>query len=135
MAITELFSSYVAAFKQYDLSAVMTLYSQPCLLATPDEVKWLTSEDSFNNAFSEIFVQLQGAKVADIVSPRASYSQISDTLINACVDWQFIDENQQVFTAFCAFYAIHKIDARWQIVNVMSYDDSQYQQLAHSFKF
>ncbi|WP_448547218.1 nuclear transport factor 2 family protein [Thalassotalea fusca] len=135
MAITDLFSSYVAAFKQYNLSAVMKLYSRPCLLATPDEVKWLTSDDSFNDAFSEIFAQLQGANMADIVSPRASYNQMSDTLINACVDWQFIDANQQVFTTFCAFYVIHKIDAQWRIVNVMSYDEGQYQQLAHSFKF
>ena len=135
MTIEDLFGNYVVAFKQYKLSSVMALYSIPCMLATPVEIKWLTSQAQFETAFNEIFSQLKSADVADIISPQSSYSQISDTLINACVTWQFLDTNQQVFTAFSAFYVIHKIEGQWRIVNVMSFDESQYRQLDQSFKF
>ena len=135
MAIETLFSNYLAAFMRNDLKALQALYSLPCMLATPDEVKWLTSSESFKSSFNDIFTQLNHANVATIDYSRASYCQLSSTLVNACVEWQFVDGNNQVFAQFCAFYVIHLFNEQWRIVNVTSFDISQYQQLANTFQF
>tara|TARA_R110000782_G_C14816971_1_gene413349 strand:- start:6794 stop:6991 length:198 start_codon:yes stop_codon:yes gene_type:complete len=50
---------------------------------------------------------------------------LSESLILACIDWQFIDTKGDVFTDFSAFYHLALNNEQWQIFNVVSQELSQ----------
>ena len=92
--------------------------------------------DDCRQALNEIFIQLKQANTTKIVARNASYMSINDNLLLACVDWDFIDDQGQVFADFCAYYHISILDGPEQklsIVNVVSHELSNSVPLANVF--
>ena len=139
--IEQLFTQYLAAFQAYDLDKVCAFYHLPCTLNTPDRIVLLTDASQCRQEFSDIFDQLKQASTSKIIAQKASYMQISDSLLLACVDWDFLDGNNEVFADFSAFYHInivsnHSAEATNQalkIMNVVSHELANSISLPHSF--
>ena len=134
--IESLFNRYLAAFSTYDLDAVVACYHLPCTLHTPDKIVLINNIDDCRQELNDIFTQLKQANTAKIVARKASYMSINDDLLLACVDWDFIDEQEQVFANFCAYYHISVLNSSKQklaIVNVVSHELSNSLSLAHVF--
>jgi len=131
--IVSLFNGYLDAFKSYDLGKVASCYHLPCTLHTPDKAVLLKDANSCLHEFSDIFTQLQQAKTSDIIARRASYSLITDNLLFASVDWEFIDDQGEIFADFCAIYHLISIDNELKIINVVSHDLSNSISLDYPF--
>ena len=134
--IETLFEHYLVALSHYDLDAVVACYHIPCTLHTPDKMVLVKNIDDCRQALNEIFIQLKQANTAKIVARNASYMSINDNLLLACVDWDFIDDQGQVFADFCAYYHISILDGPEQklsIVNVVSHELSNSLPLANVF--
>lgn len=131
--ITSFFTNYIRAFKAYDLSKVTACYHLPCTLHTPDNIVLLTDKKQCCHEFNNIFMQLQEVKTSDILVRKASYSTISNDLFLICLDLAFTDEQDRVFTDFCAIYHLARIDNEWGIVNVVSHELSNSIKLKHAF--
>jgi len=134
--IENLFNQYLTAFSAYDLDAVVACYHTPCTLHTPDKIVLVNSIDDCRQALNDIFTQLKQANTAKIVARSASYMSINDDLLLACVDWDFIDEQGQVFADFCAYYHISIVNSAKQelaIVNVVSHELVNSLSLANTF--
>jgi len=120
-----LFERYISAFSAYELDAVIACYQLPCTLHTPDKVVLLNNIDECKQEFGDIFAQLKQAKTAKIIARKASYISISGDLLLVCVNWDFIDEQENVFADFCAYYHIRVLNNTEQplaIVNVVSHE-------------
>lgn len=139
--IEQLFGQYLAAFEAYDLDKVCACYHLPCTLSTPDRIVLLNDANQCKQEFGDIFVQLKQANTSKIITKKASYMQISDHLLLACVDWDFLDGNNQVFADFSAFYHISIVSTdsaettnqALKIMNVVSHELSNSISLPHSF--
>ena len=131
--IERLFSAYLAAFNKANIGAMRNCYALPCTLSTPDELKLIDNDSGFEQAFIDIFQQLQSAQVTKIKASKASFTELNNSLVSAVVDWQFYNNNQQLFTEFTALYQIAKIDGCWAIINVVSHDIGQSVKLSNSF--
>jgi hypothetical protein len=139
--IEQLFGQYLTAFEAYDLDKVCACYHLPCTLSTPDRIVLLTDESQCRQEFSDIFVQLKQANTSKIIAQKASYMQISENLLLACVNWDFLDGNSQVFADFSAFYHISIVsndsaeatNQELKIMNVVSHELSNAISLPHSF--
>jgi len=134
--IESLFDNYLAAFSTYDLDSVVACYNIPCTLHTPDKIVLVNSIDDCRQELNDIFTQLKQANTANIVARKASYMSINDELLLACVDWDFIDEQGQVFADFCAYYHISILNSSKQklaIVNVVSHELSNSLSLTNAF--
>jgi len=123
--IEQLFQRYLVAFEQQHMADTQLCYQLPCTLHTPDKVVLIASEEAFQQEFSEIFAVLSQAEVKRFVALKASFSTLSENLILACIDWQFIGANEEVFTDFSAFYHLTLSDGQWKIFNVVSQELSQ----------
>ncbi|MDG1752839.1 MAG: hypothetical protein P8I03_14460 [Thalassotalea sp.] len=121
-ALVNLFLRYTAAFKCYDLSTVKQCYQLPCTLHTPDKVVYLASEIDLEKEFIQIFTVLQNAKISDIKITKATFNVSVNGAIDMCIDWAFIDENNKVFTDFCAFYHLVEIEEQFKIISVVSHE-------------
>lgn len=136
-----LFGHYLAAFENYDLNKVCACYHLPCTLNTPDKVIVVNDIEQCREEFKEIFAQLQQANTDKIVAQKASYKQLNENLILACIDWDFIDNKAQVFADFSAFYHIsvsytdsaEETIQELKIINVVSHELSNSISLPHSF--
>lgn len=124
-AIEQLFQRYLTAFHQQNMADTRKCYQLPCTLHTPDKVVLIDSDKSFEREFIDIFTVLSHAKITRFVALKASFSVLSEKLILACVDWQFIDSEETVFTDFTAFYHLALNGGQWQIFNVVSQELSQ----------
>ena len=71
--LDNLFQEYIAAFKQYDLSAVQNCYQLPCTLHTPDKIAYLADNTSFKQEFGDIFTVLQHANTENIIATIKRY--------------------------------------------------------------
>jgi len=131
--IVSLFKDYLAAFKSYDLAKVAACYHLPCTLHTPDKVVLLKNSKECLQEFSNIFTQLQQAKTSDIIARKASYSLVTKNLLFACVDWEFLDDQGEIFADFCAIYHLVLIDNELKIINVVSHDLSNSLSLEYPF--
>lgn len=134
--IKTLFDNYLAAFSAYDLDAVVECYHIPCTLHTPDKIVLVNSIDDCRQELSDIFTQLKQAKTVKIVAQKSSYMSINDDLLLACVDWNFIGEQEQIFANFCAYYHLSITSSTKQnlsIVNVVSHELSNSLSLANEF--
>lgn len=134
--VAEFFKQYLTAFSAYDLDAVVACYALPCTLHTLDKVVLLTDIDSCQQEFDNIFSQLKEMNTAKIVAKKASYTLVNDDLLLACVDWNFIDEQGQIFADFCAYYHINIIKGekvKLAIVNVVSHELSNSLPLTNVF--
>ena len=123
--IENLFHHYLVAFEQQRLASIAQCYQLPCTLYTPDKAVIITSDDAFKHEFVDIFTVLKTANIKQFIALNASYTYVSDTLALACVDWQFIGSNDEVFTDFTAFYHLALTDGSWRIFNVASQELSQ----------
>jgi len=120
-----LFNKYLAAFRSYDLDSVIACHHLPCTLHTPDKIVLVNSVDDCRQEFTDIFTQLKQANTAKIVAQKASYMAINKDLLLVCIEWDFIDEQDQVFTDFCAYYHVSVVNSAKQklaIVNVVSHE-------------
>ena len=131
--ISSFFNGYLTAFKRYDLEHVSSCYHLPCTLHTPDKVVLLANLTQCNQAFSDIFTQLQQAKTCDIVVKKASYSVVTNALWLVCIEWDFTDDQGDTFADFCAIYHLTLIENELKIVNVVSHDLSTAIELTHKF--
>ena len=125
LAIEKLFQRYLEAFHQQNMADTRKCYQLPCTLHTPDKVVLIENDKVFEQEFLDIFTVLSHAKIARFVALKASFSVLSDNLMLACIDWQFIDSDDTVFTDFSAFYHLALNDGQWQIFNVVSQELSQ----------
>lgn len=123
--IERLFDTYLQAFHHTDIESVRACYVLPCTLSTPDELKLVVDTEQFNQAFTDIFAQLEAASVTKIRASKASFNQLSDIVVSAAVEWQFYDDSEALFTEFTALYQLIKINSDWAIINVISHDISQ----------
>ncbi|NQY89246.1 MAG: hypothetical protein HRT51_16160 [Colwellia sp.] len=134
--IETLFDNYLSAFRSYDLDAVVACYHLPCTLHTPDKIVLVNNIDDCRQELNNIFTQLKQANTAKIIAQKSSYMSINDDLLLACVDWNFIDEQGQVFADFCAYYHISILNSPEQklaIINVVSHELANSLSLAHEF--
>jgi hypothetical protein len=118
--IESFFRRYFVAFCAHDLTAVGTCYHLPCVLTTPEQLLLIDEMTKFEQQFSAIFYQVKHANVVDVKATKASYCQLSTLLVLVCIDWQFIDQQQQVFSHFSAFYTLQIIDEQLKIIQVNS---------------
>jgi hypothetical protein len=132
-AIEQFFQRYLMAFHQQNMSDMQQCYRLPCTLHTPDKVVLIASDKVFEQEFLDIFTVLSHAEIKRFIALKASFSQLSETLILACVDWQFIGPEAKVFTDFSAFYHLALSEGQWRIFNVVSQDLSQSVDLKHAF--
>ena len=131
--IISLFNNYLNAFKEYDLTKVIACFHLPSTLQTPDKVALLTDISVCQQEFNEVFTQLQHAKTRDIIARKASYSAITRGLALVCIDWDFIDDEGEVFADFCAVYHITLLENEWKIINVVSHELSNSINLTNTF--
>ncbi len=131
--IVSLFKGYLAAFKGYDLANVAMCYHTPCTLHTPDKVVLLKNTKECQQEFNNIFTQLQLAKTSDIIARKASYSLVTESLLFASIDWEFIDEQGEIFADFCAIYHLVLVETELKIINVVSHDLSNSLTLDYPF--
>lgn len=127
------FSFYLKGFLQYDLQAVRNCYQWPCTLNTPDKCVYVANSSELEDELSDIFAQLKQAGTKSIQALKASYSALDDNLLLVCVDWQFIDSNNQVFTDFSAIYHLLVTEQQLKIVNVISHELSNSITLTNPF--
>ncbi len=125
LAIEQLFQHYLKAFHQQNMAATQQCYQLPCTLHTPDKVVLIDSIKAFEREFSDIFTVLSHAEIKRFVALKASFSELSENLLLACVDWQFIGPKNEVFTDFSAFYHLVLSEGQWRIFNVVSQELSQ----------
>ena len=125
LAIEKLFQRYLEAFHQQSMADTRKCYQLPCTLHTPDKVVLIENDKVFEQEFLDIFTVLSHAKITRFVALKASFSVLSENLMLACIDWQFIDSDDTVFTDFSAFYHLALNDGQWQIFNVVSQELSQ----------
>ncbi len=135
ITIENLFNNYLAAFKAYDLDAVIECYHLPCTLHTLDKIVMVNNIDDCRQEFASIFAQLKQANTSEIIARSASYLSIADNLLLACVDWDFIDGQGETFADFCAYYHIVKSEGeqKLKIINVVSHELSNSLSLATPF--
>jgi hypothetical protein len=121
-ALIELFKDYISAFEQYNFSAARACYHLPCTLHTPDKIAYLSGRESFDKEFEEIFIVLKHANTKKIIPTAASYNNSANSSVDICVDWAFIDDKDEVFADFTAFFHVIKIAEQFKIVSVVSHD-------------
>ena len=120
--LQQLFKSYQNAFLQYDLEGVSVCYHLPCTLNTPDKIVLLSKQSDCEEEFGTIFSQLKEAKTSNIIAKKASFEQVSKQLYLVCIDWDFIDEQGQVFADFTAIYHVLNNEGTLKIINVISHE-------------
>ncbi len=121
-ALIKLFKDYISAFEQYNFTAARACYHLPCTLHTPDKIAYLSDSESFDKEFEEIFVVLKHAKTKKIIPTAASFNNSANSSVDICVDWAFIDDNDEIFADFTAFFHVIKIADKFKIVSVVSHD-------------
>ncbi len=131
--IANLFNGYLSAFKTYDLDKVAACYHLPCTLHTPDKVVLLKNTKNCLQEFNDIFSQLQHAKTSEIIARKASYSLVTENLLFASIDWEFINGQGEIFADFCAIYHLVLVEDELKIVNVVSHDLSNSLTLDYPF--
>ena len=132
--LKKLFEGYILAFKHYDLKAVQACYHLPCTLHTPDKIAYLDNNESFAQEFKDIFTVLQHANTKRIIATKASYSLSINSSLDVCIDWAFIDNKNEVFADFTAFYYVVEIEQQLKIINVVSHDLSNSVELSLSLE-
>lgn len=119
------FEQYIKAVAHYDLLLVRQCYLLPCTLNTPESVVLLADEHIFIDTFEKIFSQLKNADITGFKVSNISYQHIKHDLLLVNIDWQFIQRDNTLFTAFSAIYHIVLHNDEYKIVNVISQELSQ----------
>lgn len=131
------FSNYLKAFESYDLAAVSNCYAIPCTLNTPEKIVLIDDIDSCQKEFDAIFKQLKQENMKEIRVEQSSFIKMSNDLVLASINWQFVDVGGEFFASFCAVYYIVVEETQNQksckIVNIASHHDESSIKLASSF--
>ena len=126
MAITttlaQLFERYQQAFITYDIAKLSECYHLPCTLNTPEQITLLSNASDCEQEFIAIFSQLKDGNISRVVAKKASYEKIHEHLYLVCIDWDFIDTDEEIFADFAAIYHILESDGTLKIMNVTSHD-------------
>jgi len=120
--LVSLFKEYLSAFERYNIAALKQCYSLPCSLHTPDKIVYLSTEFDFEQEFIDIFTVLQHAKTQNIRITKATYSESINGSIDVCIDWAFINNENEVFADFCAFYHVVAFEKKLKIISVVSHE-------------
>ncbi len=120
--LREIFQRYLNAFKHYDLNAAVACYHLPCTLSTPDNLVIINNENECKQEFNRIFTQLKANYTHDIIAKKLCYQQVTDNIYLVCIDWDFIDESQQIFADFAAIYHLEIVAGELKIINVSSHE-------------
>jgi hypothetical protein len=120
--LERLFKGYQDAFIGYDIDKLSACYHLPCTLNTPEQITLLNSSDDFKNEFETIFSQLKEGNISSVVVKNSTYSQMTEQLYLVCIDWDFIDEQGEIFADFAAIYHVIDVNGELKIVNVTSHD-------------
>ena len=118
----QLFERYQNAFIAYDIDTLSDCYHLPCTLNTPEQITLLTNKADCRQEFNTIFSQLKDGNINQIIAKKASYEQVSDQLYLVCIEWDFIDNDEEIFADFAAIYHILVNDSGLKIINVTSHD-------------
>lgn len=121
-ALIKLFKDYIKAFEHYSLEAALACYHLPCTLHTPDKIAYLANIEAFNHEFEQIFTVLKQAKTQRIIPTSASYNNAANSSIDVCIDWAFVDSNDEIFADFSAFFHVITLNGQLKIVSVVSHD-------------
>jgi len=124
-AITNLFTSYLAAFKRADKAALSNAYFLPCSLSTPTEVKFIRQKVELDEVITEILMQIEQSQTQNIDICSLSYEQLNTNQYIACAHWQFKNHDKQVFADFCAFYHIEIKQDKVAFRHVISHENDQ----------
>ena len=110
-------------------------------LSDDDDLETLGNDENFvtdlRSCSVSAFSQLKAANTIDIVVKKSSYTQMNNNVFLACVDWEFIDGNGDVFADFCAYYHLLNVgetECKLKIINVNSHELSNSLPLALPFK-
>ena len=120
--LAQLFERYQNAFIAYDIDVLSDCYHLPCTLNTPEQITLLKNKADCKKEFESIFSQLKDGNINQIIAKQASYEQVSEQLYLVCIDWDFIDTEDEIFADFAAIYHVLVNDNSLQIVNVTSHD-------------
>jgi hypothetical protein len=136
-ALENLFTHYLKSFRDYNLQGVCHCYAIPCTLNTPERILLIEDFNACEKEFSAIFEQLKQEKTKDIVVQQSSFMVLSKSLLLVSIDWDFINQSEDVFASFCAFYhiALEMKDKNIQlkIVNVASHQSENSLLLKNEF--
>lgn len=118
----QLFERYQNAFIAYDIDTLSDCYHLPCTLNTPEQITLLTNKVDCQQEFETIFSQLKEGNINKVIAKQASYKQVSEQLYLVCIEWDFIDAEEDLFADFAAIYHILVSDSGLSIINVTSHD-------------
>lgn len=135
LLIKDFIQGYSQALAFYDAASIRHYYHLPCTLSTPDNVVLLFNEISFEQEFGKIFAQLKDANITSFKVLNTSYQLVSEQLFLLNIDWQFIQNDGNLFTQFSAIYHIAVIEKQFKIVNVISQEINQGLSLAQVLHF
>jgi hypothetical protein len=123
--LSTLFANYIHAFSMMNMQAVRDCYLLPCTLNTPDKVVLLNGEQCFQDEFKQIFDLLASENIVAFKVSNATFDEVTENTTVAAVDWQFLDNANNLFTEFTAIYHLTKSNTNFKIINVVSQDISQ----------
>lgn len=133
--LQQLLKRYQNAFRKYDLDAVSRCYHLPCTLNTPDKVVLLKNKVDCEQEFIGIFEQLKAANMVDIIAKKSTAMQVSQQVYLVCIDWDFVDVNDDVFADFSAIYHVLDTDGELTIININSHELENSLALPESFSW
>lgn len=135
LQIKAFIQGYIKALAVYDSTLIRQYYHLPCTLSTPDNVVLLSDEISFEQEFNKTFTQLKEANITNFKVSNTSYQLVSEQLLLLNIDWQFLQNNDNLFTEFSAIYHIAVIEKELKLVNVISQEINQGLSLAQVLHF
>lgn len=124
--IEKLFYRYIKAFEARDIQGVRDCYSLPCQISTPNELRFLNSEEAFTSEFDTLFARLGEVGFHHAEPHNASYVALSDGLALVSVSWYFRSNDKTLLTAFCTVYTMVCEQQAWRISSAVSHDQSNY---------
>lgn len=129
-----LFNRFQEGFTHFDLEKVIDCYHLPCTLNTPDKISVINTGAELESEVSGIFTQLTNECFASVKLGNSSFMKLTDDIAYATIDWKFLDNKNQVFSEFSAFYhLIYTKDKKLKIINATSHQINNSQRLEKLF--
>jgi len=131
--LQQFFKHYQQGFIHFNVNDVASCHHLPCTLNTPDKIVLLVEYADCIQEFNAIFVQLKAAKVINLEAKNTCYEKVSEQLYIVCIEWEFIDEQGDIFSDFTAVYHVLVVEELLKIVNVVSHELSNSLSLSQRF--
>ena len=132
--LASLFSDYINAFAQCSMAGVKSCYQLPCVMSTPEKLLLINNESSFEQEFDQIFSMVRNSNLTAFKVNAASFEEINQDTALVAIDWEFIDNANNVFTQFTAIYHLTNSPSGFKIFNVISHDVPQGNSLSNPLK-